>query len=326
MTALLLSRREVKEHLSPADCLAAVEEAFRASRSGAANAPAPLHLVAQSGGFHAKGALLARPERTYAAVKLNANFPGNRERAGRPTIQGVIVLCDASDGTLLAILDSIEITLLRTGAASALAARHLARKDASSLLICGCGDQASYQVSAIAQVRPIKRGFAYDVDESKATAFARNMQAQGIPFEPVRELGSAARRSGIVVTCTTARSPILSDADVSPGTFIAAVGADNPEKCEIAPSLMARARVVVDALEQCAVMGDLHHALKAGLMSAADVKAELADILAGACPSRTNDEEITIFDSTGTALQDVACAALAFVRAAAGKYQEFRFA
>lgn len=323
---LVLSRRRIRELLTPADCLDAVERAFHASRLGQAESPAPMHIHTPEGAFHAKGAVLSA-DHGYVAVKINSNYPGNPESSGRPTIQGVIVLFDAGSGTVLAVMDSIEITLLRTAAATALAARHLAREDARTLCICGCGQQAAAQVAALVAVRRFEQGYAWDRDAGKARAFARAMdEALGIPFEPVETLAGASRRSEVIVTCTTARTPILGAADVSPGTFIAAVGADHPDKCEIAPALMARATVVVDVLAQCLVMGDLHHAVKAGVLAATGTHAELADIVAGARPGRTRIDEIIVFDSTGTAIEDVACAALAYEWALRDNAASFNFA
>ncbi len=133
---------------------------------------------------------------------------------------------------------------------------------------------------------------------------------------------AAARNSDIVVTCTSARQPILHVGDIAPGTFIAAVGADNPEKQEIAPALLAASRVVVDVLDQAATMGDLHHAIAAGVMTRGDVAAELGQIVAGRAPhaGRQSPSEVVVFDSTGMALQDVAAAAAVYERAqAAGR-------
>jgi alanine dehydrogenase len=133
----------------------------------------------------------------------------------------------------------------------------------------------------------------------------------------VSDLALATRDSDISVTCTTSRRAILHPGDVRAGSFVAAVGADNPEKQEIEPALLAASTVVVDVLEQCATIGDLHHALDAGVMTRADVHAELGEIVAGRRPGRAADDEIIVFDSTGTALQDVAAAALVYERAVA---------
>lgn len=313
--ALLLSRRDVAALMAPLDYLSAVEDAFRALKEQRASAPPPMHIHAKQGGFHAKGASI-ECARNYAAVKLNGNFPGNPERNGLPTIQGAILLCDADNGVLLAILDSIEITLRRTAAASALAARHLARAESQALAICGCGDQGRAQAEALAAILPLKRATCLDIDADKAGAFAAAMTgALGFPFTAVASAAEAAQDADIIVTATTARTPFLRLEHVKAGTFIAAVGADNPDKNEIDPSLMGAARVVADAIDQCMAMGDLHHAVKAGAMTGDAVHADLAEIVTGGKVGRSDQSQICIFDSTGTALQDIASAALAYERA-----------
>jgi alanine dehydrogenase len=247
---------------------------------------------------------------------LNANFPLNPGRTGLPTIQGVVILADTRDGRLLAIMDSIEITILRTAAATALAARYLARPDAAIVTVCGCGAQGAIQLEALVRARAITRAFAYDSDRTRAEEFARTRATTlGIVVEPVDDLGGAVQRSDIVVTCTPAHEVLIHANDVQPGTFIAAVGADSEDKQELDPTLLTQATVVVDSLEQCATIGELHHALEAGLLTRAAVHAELGQVIAGRRPSRASAHEITIFDSTGTALQDVAAAAMVYERA-----------
>lgn len=320
---LLLSRPDVAGLMRPADYLQAVETGFRAAHEGLAAAPAPLAIAGEGGTFHAKGASL-RLERLYVALKLNGNFPDNR--AGLPTIQGAILLCDGEDGRLLAVIDSIEVTLRRTAAATALAARLLARPDSEALLVCGCGAQGAAQLEALAEILPLRRCFAWDRDFDRAEAFARTQGRHGVEIVPTREIGAAAVECDVIVACTTAREAYLTAAHVRPGGFVAAVGADSPEKSEVDPELMARARVVVDGLEQCLEMGDLRHAVSAGAMRAEDVHAGFGEIVAGAAPGRMSDEQIFVFDSTGTALQDVASAAAIYERACRrGGYSSFAF-
>ncbi|HET7189838.1 MAG TPA: ornithine cyclodeaminase family protein, partial [Gemmatimonadaceae bacterium] len=250
------------------------------------------------------------------AAKVNANFPQNPISRGLPTIQGVIILFDADCGRPLAVLDSIEITSVRTAAATAVAARHLARADAGVATICGCGEQGRSQLRALCAVRPIRTAFAFDADSASAARYADEMARElGIDVVAIEDLSTAARRSDIIVTCTTARRWFLGRDDVPSGCFVAAVGADNPEKQELEPALLAASTVVVDLLEQCAAMGDLHHAILAGVMTRDSIHAELAEIVSGEKPGRRSAEEITVFDSTGTALQDVAAAWLVYQRA-----------
>jgi len=168
-------------------------------------------------------------------------------------------------------------------------------------------------------VLPLRRVWVSDLDEEKANAFALRMtDALGVPVEVAPDLEAAVARSWVTVTCTTSHKPILGPGIAPPGAFIAAVGADNPGKHEIDPELMRAAKVVVDSLAQCTAIGDLHHALAAGVMTADDVHGELAQVVAGSCEGRRDDNEVIIFDSTGTALQDVAAAALIYRRALEG--------
>jgi ornithine cyclodeaminase/alanine dehydrogenase-like protein (mu-crystallin family) len=270
---------------------------------------------AKDGGFHVKAGLLELG-RSYFAAKVNGNFPENSSRFGLPTIQGVIVLCDAENGTPLAVMDSRDITTLRTAAASAVAAKFLARQDSRTITICGCGNQGRIQLKALSRICRLETVFAYDRDGEQAMRFSQDLTSElNISVKPVSDLRPAVRQSDICVTCTTSRQPLLGLDDVSPGTFIAAVGADNPQKQELHPSLMAKSKIVCDILEQCGAMGDLHHALDAGVVTRANVYAELGEVVAGKKPGRESQEEIIIFDSTGMALQDVAAAAVLYEKA-----------
>lgn len=311
--ARILTQRELSSILTPEDCLASVEEAFRAYGEGRLAAPKSLGLHAAAGTFHVKAAIS-----DVCAVKINANFPGNPRQHQLPTIQGVIVLFDIEKGRPLAILDSALITTLRTAAATAVAAKYLARRDAATITVIGCGTQGRASLEALRLVRPIRTAYAYDVDAASAERFAGEMSERlALDVRAVATFDDAVAASDIVVTCTTARAAILDARHLHPGLFIAAVGADNPEKQELTPSLLRDSIVVTDILEQAATMGDLHHALEAGLLTRDDVRGELAEVICGRVRGRESDDEVFVFDSTGTALQDVAVASLAFSRAAA---------
>ncbi len=312
---LLLTRREIAALLSLDECIAAVEQAFKLHAEGKTLPPGVLGLHSRDGGFHIKAAGLEL-SRTYFAAKANANFPNNMSRFGLPAIQGVIVLCDGENGSLLALMDSIEITIQRTGAATAVAAKHLARPDSTVATICGCGNQGRIQIRALTKVCHLQRAYAFDQNERQAQRFAEDLSTElHIEVNAVRDLATAVGQSDICVTCTPSREYFLNREDVAPGTFIAAVGADSPEKQELDPTLLASNKIVVDLLGQCATIGELHHALEKGLVTTADVHAELAEVVAGAKPGRTSAEEIIIFDSTGTALQDAAAAVVVYEKA-----------
>ena len=209
--------------------------------------------------------------------------------------------------------DPACIELKRTGAATAVAGRYLARPDSRTATICGCGEQGRIQLAALRHLLDVKRVFAWDKDAAAAAGFVGAMSKEhGIDVATASNLRAATLESDVIVTCTSSREPYLGLDDVRPGTFIAAVGADNPQKSEIHPELMARATVVADILAQCATMGDLHHAIRAGRMTPGAVHAELGDVVIGRRRGRSGADEITIFDSSGTGIQDVAAAARAF--------------
>jgi alanine dehydrogenase len=312
---LFLSSGDVRALLTLDECIAAVELAFRFYGEGRTVPPAVLGVHVSNGGFHIKAGVLSL-SRNYFAAKVNANFPENPTRFGLATIQGMIILCDVDNGSPLALLDSGDITALRTAAATAVASKHLARPDSRVVTICGCGIQGRAQLAALARIFPLETVFAYDQIRQNALDFERELTAKlNIPITVTDELSDRVRCSDICVTCTTSQEPLISEGDVCPGIFIAAVGADNPQKQEIHSTLMGHSKIVCDVIEQCAAMGDLHHALNAGTMLIESVHGELGEIVAGRKPGRESAEEVIVFDSTGMALQDVAAAATVYEKA-----------
>jgi alanine dehydrogenase len=310
-TILILSSRDLQTVMRFDDYVDAVADGFRMLAEGRCDSPVPLQVSVADGTFHAKAASLPVGP-GYVAVKVNGNFPDNRSRHGLPTIQGVVFLADASNGRPLALLDSIEITRQRTAAATAVAAQYLARPNSRTATICGCGEQGRIQLRALRHKLELSQIFAWDIEPQTSRRFAAEMAELGIDITAIDDLREGTLVSDAIVTCTSSRAPFLGLADVRPGTFVAAVGADNPEKSEIEPELMAKAAVIVDVLQQSIVMGDMHHAIKAGVMTPSDVRAELGTLIAQHRPGRLADDEITIFDRSGTGVQDVAAAARAY--------------
>jgi alanine dehydrogenase len=324
---LLLRRSDVEELLSLRDCIGAMEEIFRLQGQGKIPPSGILGVKAPGGSLHVKAGLLPRGK-NYIVAKLNTNFPGNRTQSRLPTIQGLIAVYDAENGRTLAILDSIDITIKRTAAASAVAAKYLARKNSSVATICGCGKQARAQLRAIHSVVPLKKIYAFDLDHGTAKNLATELSHElKIDIEPTRDLPTAIQKGDVCITCTTANEFLVYKEDVTLGTFIAAVGADDAHKQEIDPALMASAKVVADSLEQCCTIGDTHHAIARGLMRKEDVYAELGEIVAGKKSGRTTDDEIIIFDSTGVAIEDAVTAVAVYDKArVAGIGTYFKFA
>jgi len=308
---LFLSRHDVERLLTPDVCAAAVESAFRQHAMGRA-VERILGLHAPDGSFHVKAGLLLG-DQPYFAAKVNANFPHNSENFGLPTIQGLVVLLDGVNGSPLAILDSASITALRTAGATAVAAKYLARENCESALICGCGAQAAAQARAILGVREIRRLYVFDKVHGRADRFAADFSSElAIPIFPVTELATAVSECDVVVTCTTSRRFFITREMVHPGTFVAAVGADNEDKQEIDPSLLASATVVADIAEQACAIGDSHHAIAGNHMPCTAICAELGEIVTGKKQGRTHADQIIVFDSTGTGLEDVAAALAAY--------------
>lgn len=312
---LILSRSDVARLMDYAGYVDAVEAAFRAAIDGQAVAPPAAAIQLPDGSFHAKGAALLG-EAPAVAIKINGNYPNNRTAHGLPTVQGIIYLADVANGRPLAVMDSIEITINRTGAATTLATRHLARPETRIAMICGAGVQGRIQAHAVAAAVKLERLHVWDTRPEAARALAHDLGRELRIDARATDSLAAARESDVIVTCTSSHRAFLTPELVRPGTFIAAVGADNPDKQEIDPLLYAASVVVVDSLEQAMEIGDLHHAIKAG-MTPQQVHATLGEVLAGRKHGRVDPEAITLFDSTGIGLQDVAAAAEIYRRACA---------
>ena len=315
----VLSRKDVERVLDLSSCIDAVEAALRAAAADRA-CSAILGLHASDGGLHGKAAYLEddgeESRASWFVAKLNSNFPGNPARFGLPTIQGVLALFDGRCGRLVALMDSAALTVLRTAAATGVAARRLARPAASSVTIIGCGVQAFAQVQAVSLVRPIRRVVAIDALPSAADRLATRVRSEiGIDATARAVARGEPHETDIVITCTPSRKPILGVHDILPGTFIAAVGADNEDKSELDPQLMATADIVVDSLSQASTIGDLHHALAAGTVTLDQVRGELGTLLSRSPYVPPDPRRTVIFDSTGVAVADVAAAVIAVRRA-----------
>jgi ornithine cyclodeaminase/alanine dehydrogenase-like protein (mu-crystallin family) len=324
---LIIGGADVRKVLSMGDCVSAVEEAFKLLGSGRASRPVVSSVRAADGGFHIKSALVPVGDAEYFVSKTNANYPVNASRHGLPTIQGTIVVHSASNGVPLAVLDSIEITAMRTAAATAVAAKYLARHGATTLAIVGCGIQGYQHVRALSLVRDLESVILYDIDESAARALSRRVGLEyEVPIRVASSIHDAVNQADLIVSCTTSTEFLLHATDVPEGSFVAGVGVDAEHKRELSPDLLGRSKVVVDVLDQCAAFGDLHHAIDHGVMTRADVHGELGGIVAGATTGRSSPEETFVFDSTGMALQDATTAVMVLDRArSSGLGVEVRF-
>jgi ornithine cyclodeaminase/alanine dehydrogenase-like protein (mu-crystallin family) len=291
----VFSARHVEAAVSPARAVEAVREAFVAYARGEWTMPPKVYVAAYpAGDFRAMPALGAG----HALLKWVTSFPGNPAR-GLPTVSGLVLLSDASDGSLRAALDAGAVTALRTGAAAVLAAETLGRPDAETAAVIGAGVNGRATAKTF-----LSRGrsvMLWDVDELRARAVADELGAE---VASSREDALAAE---LLVTVTPGREILLQEGSLQPGQHVSLMGADGPGKAEIAVDELVRVRVFCDDWEQASHNGELVHAVEAGKIRRDDVT-QLGDVLAGTAPGRQSPDDITIFDSTGLAIQDLAIA------------------
>ena len=296
-----LSARHVYEAVPPERAVDAVRDAFVAYARGEWTMPPKVYVPAYpAGDFRAMPALGAG----HALLKWVTSFPGNPAR-GLPTVTGLVLLSDASDGMLRAVLDAGAVTALRTGAAAVLAGDVLGRPDAASAAVIGAG--VNGQATARTFVALGRRPLLWDVDRARAEAAASEIEAD------VAASREEALAADVIVTVTPGREIVLGDGALRPGQHASLMGADGPGKAEIAVDELARVRVFCDDWEQASHNGDLVHAVEAGVLGRDDVT-QLGDVLAGTAPGRASDDDITVFDSTGLAIQDLAIALAAVER------------
>ena len=298
----VLSSRHVEAAVSPERAVEAVREAFVAYARGEWSMPPKVYVPAYpAGDFRAMPALGAG----HALLKWVTSFPGNPAR-GLPTVTGLVLLSDASDGSLRAALDAGAVTALRTGAAAVLAAETLGRQDAETAAVIGAGVNGRAAAKTfLARGRSV---ILWDVDEQHARAVADEL---GADLATSREDAFAA---DLLVTVTPGHEILLPEGSLQPGQHVSLMGADGPGKAEIAVAELARIRVFCDDWEQASHNGELVHAVEAGAIAREGVT-ELGTVLAGLAPGRESPGEITSFDSTGLAIQDLAIALAAMERA-----------
>jgi ornithine cyclodeaminase/alanine dehydrogenase-like protein (mu-crystallin family) len=297
----VFSARHVEAAVSPARAVEAVREAFVAYARGEWTMPPKVYVPAYpAGDFRAMPALGAG----HALLKWVTSFPGNPAR-GLPTVTGLVLLSDASDGSLRAALDAGVVTALRTGAAAVLAAETLGRPDAETAAVIGAGVNGRATAKTF-----LSRGrsvMLWDVDELRARAVADELGAE------VASSREDALAADLLVTVTPGHEILLQEGSLQPGQHVSLMGADGPGKAEIAVDELARVRVFCDDWEQASHNGELVHAIEAGKISRKEVT-QLGDVLAGTVPGRQSPDDITIFDSTGLAIQDLAVALTAMER------------
>ncbi len=315
----IFNEEQIRQAVSHADAIAVVRQAFDADGRGDTVVPSVINLAIPGvdGEFHVKTAYVAGI--AHVAVKVASGFYDNPKR-GLPTGSGMMMLFDASTGMPAALLlDNGYLTDIRTGAAGAVAADCLARSRVRRVGMIGSGVQARHQAICLHHVRPFERLIAWSVDSAGLARYASEMRERlGVETAVAPGPEQVVREADVLVTCTPSRAPIVSADWLRPGMHVTALGSDGPGKQELDARCLMRADLVVcDRLAQCARLGELQHALAAGLMRETDVHAELGQVVAGKKPGRTSDAQITIADLTGVGIQDTAIASLAYHKLAA---------
>jgi alanine dehydrogenase len=306
MPTLLLDRNAVNDLMNMSDVINVVEEAFRMWGEGKGNMPAKAYLLVEHGDFRAMPAALPGS----AGMKWVNAHPQNQSR-NLPSVMAVMIYNDPETGYPLAIMDATNITAYRTGAAAAIASKYLARRDSHTLGIIGTGCQAYTQILAHAELFDLNSINVFDISEA-----AMDELISSFPELPIRKCSTQeAVRSDIVCTLTPSRKPVVKKEWIIAGTHINAVGADAAGKEELDPSILKEAIVIVDDIRQASSGGEINVPIQKGIYSINEVHGTLAELVLGKKKGRTDNQAITVFDSTGIAIEDIAVAKLLFGKA-----------
>jgi alanine dehydrogenase len=311
--ALILTESEVRSVLTMKDGIRVVEEGFEQYARGRTTLAPRLvmKLAGDAGTFRIMAAIV--PEMGGFGLKTLTGTPGKR-KAGSTYF--ALLYFDFVTGALLAVIPATYITGIRTGAASGVATKYLARDDARTVGLFGAGFQGRNQIAAIREVRAIERVRIFDVAEASARALAKELEAEGVEATVSASPEETVRGSDILASATTASEPPIRGAWIPPGCHVNAVGANAPAKREVDAEAFSRARVIVDFEEQVLQeAGDLMAAIESGSFAKDSIHAELGDVVIGKKKGRESPDEITLFKSVGVAIEDVAVAAWVYQEA-----------
>ncbi len=306
---LYVREEQVKELLPLSEAIEAVEAAFKDKAEGHAVMPPKLIIPLPGGDFRAMPAYL--PRQKVAGVKVVNSHPNNRER-GLPSVIATLVMIEPETGFPIAVIEATYLTALRTAAAGALGTKTFARHNSRKLAILGAGTQGRFQLlshkfvmSNLEQVR------VWSLDEELAWQLKREFEPQlGVEIAICSSAKEAVDEADVIVTTTPSRKPLVQNEWVSDGTHITCIGADAPGKQELDPAILQRARIFLDDMAQGMESGEVNVPLHKGLLKPEQIAGELGEVLIGKKEGRRSDDEITVFSSTGLAIQDIACGAV----------------
>ena len=306
MKTLLLKKEEVSRLICMKEVIGTVEEAFKAFNSNQVVQPGymGIHLPSPRGevdfklGYHKAAEMISMKT-------SSGGFINNPTAHGVPSGMGTILLFDARSCALVCVMDGSLITGLRTGAAGAVSVKALARKNAKTIASIGTGNQARMQIRAINEVMKIEEIRAWDSNRDALAKYERDIESElGIPVVMASSKKEAVEQADILITTTRGKGSLVEAGWVKPGTHIVAIGTDQQGKQELDPEIFRNAKIVNDSIEQCIEKGETWHPLNRNIITKDDIHAEIGEILLGKKPGRENDQEVTIFDSTGMAIQD----------------------
>jgi len=313
---LVISEDDVKQLLTMEDTIKTVEDVLREKALKRVQMPPKTYIYFQEyhGDFRSMPSYI--PQLKIAGVKVVNYHPDNPRTYHKPAIMATILLLDPKTGTPLAIVGGATITAMRTGAIAGIATKYLGRRDSEILGLIGAGTQARTQLLAISKVLDCQEVRVYDKDYERIQSFIEEVSKR-YPFQFVScdTAEACVGSADVISTVTPATTPIVKNDWIRLGTHINAIGADAPGKEELDPHILKRAKIVVDDLEQTTHGGEINMPLKEGHITVQDVYGELGEIVVGQKVGRSSPTEITIFDSTGLSLQDIATASIVFERA-----------
>jgi len=326
LETLILTDDEVKKLLSMNEVMEAVEQAFREKGLGLVQMPAKLYLFYQKYGGDLRVMPSYLEKLDISAVKIVNSHPNNRTKYNLPTVMAVIALIDPRNGIPFAIMGGKTITDMRTGAAGGLAAKYLARKDSKIVGLIGAGAQARTQFIGLLEVyKKLEEVRVWSPDPTKEEFLAEMEPRYGhlCKLTAVETVEEAVNDADIVVTVTPSRKPLVMEHMISLGTHFNCIGADAPGKQEVDSAILRQAKIVVDDWEQASHSGEINVPLSRGIITKENVWAEIGEIVAGLKPGRERQDEITIFTSTGLAVQDAVTAKIAYNKAIEKKVGRF---
>jgi alanine dehydrogenase len=316
---MILSRTDMMGLLTPAEYNSCVEQAYRMHGEKRCYMDPKGHIVLDKypGEWEAMPSYIEEPE--AAACKWVSIRERNREKYDLPTVFSILIYTHPETGFPLAICDGSYHTVMRTGAAGAVSAKWMARKNSKRLAIVGAGHMSEGTLATCNEIFEWEEVRVWSRSQATLDHFMQTQQPKfpQLKIRPSTDLEQVVRGADVVVTVTPARGPIVMDDWIAPGTHIAAIGADKTGDQELDPKILQRARIFVDDIRQCRTDGEINVPLREGLIKESDIAGEIGEVITGKKPGRTSDSEITLFDSTGIALQDSATVPLEYERAVA---------